>query len=1152
MAPLAVDVGVIPAKSYKQALMKDIKTQEKTLEELRATIEQLQAPVVAFHGQPTGQQPQGVVPVDNLEGNVGEETLGNFVTLAVDVGVMTDDGSTSTPAGWWSSDNLSGYTSVANGPVGAGGGINGQPLPDTESDNQAREFKKWNAIQKYKKSDSGSEAPWKSVYGPDRVKTRLKQTCATTECDRKVGMHCLECKKDFCESCRSPMSKDRCVHCLPVMLGIKGRVWGSGRESAGEVQISRQKRSRDPVENRVPVTRTARAPTIADCKVCKKAGKRGDDAKACSSCDALVHYDCLGKNQRECKVCIESRTCGQCDRPLSSAKSKKCSGKCGKRCHEACITSHGTCRTCAFESGAAAREVALVKAKEVIKSATDEPVELENGTAFLNLPRNQLMALSVVESLLSHVGKLEWPYPVDFVSMSRVKALVSAWSTPGYALDTIKFTLAHCHGTEGSVEDHFVSLVFTTGNVEAADSLRPKCHPGLEPTLEAMGVPRGKRSISGNGAPLTSGLSCAETCVDNFLQLCLLGKLVEEPLLESGAFTSQEAFVTAVEQIHADGPPAPVSLVIPRRERMDERDTTVAMAVDEEMPIETCVLCHQLHEDIQGCPGCSRRVCPACHNAESCDSCRQVGVARDHAAVGNKVRRDDRSEASAQPRRSRPRKENPVAPPVPKVSAHGEGFPAVPPGGSKAATPAVLTEEGDAAPTPAVVPPPPPPPPRVRVNTKKVAPAPPVHRKSKVPVTGAPEGSTTNLPRNVAAKANANADAKKPAWGDAKERPKRYQRARGDIIVALKDHEAKTLEEKGFLMGTECLRRTPITLEAAQKKTSSKILQELLMLPLFVIPKAKSIAEALRKDSRRNHLYTLKDVLDALVRSEKNYQDLAEAMADGLNILARERKWVPTSVLTKAQSLYGVLERLDQYTNLKDEHEKRLTVKLRECGSIWDDVSKHWVLGVCGYEPSVDEVTVEGMTAILKPENTTLSTAALLILSWCTTGRPETWAKVLKDDLAMTFAKGGPGEADGYRVQVKFRHHKMAAKLGALVVPTLLPVEWAQKVFAWKEQTKECKYLFPITEWRRIKENLLLALRTQDPKWELRSLRRGSLSTMARAGVPYDTLKLFSLHTNDTMVTRYLRGGLHAGERNQKAFEAAKHLHPPTKEKSTQ
>ena len=65
-------------------------------------------------------------------------------------GVMTDDGSTSTPAGWWSSDNLSGYTSVANGPVGAGGGINGQPLPDTESDNQAREFKKWNAIQKYK------------------------------------------------------------------------------------------------------------------------------------------------------------------------------------------------------------------------------------------------------------------------------------------------------------------------------------------------------------------------------------------------------------------------------------------------------------------------------------------------------------------------------------------------------------------------------------------------------------------------------------------------------------------------------------------------------------------------------------------------------------------------------------------------------------------------------------------------------------------------------------------------------------------------------------------------------------------------------------------------------------------------------------------
>ena len=102
--------------------------------------------------------------------------------------------------------------------------------------------------------------------------------------------------------------------------------------------------------------------------------------------------------------------------------------------------------------------------------------------------------------------------------------------------------------------------------------------------------------------------------------------------------------------------------------------------------------------------------------------------------------------------------------------------------------------------------------------------------------------------------------------------------------------------------------------------------------------------------------------------------------------------------------------------------------------------------------------------AILKPENTKLSTAALLILSWCTTGRPETWAKVLKEDFNMTFTKGGPGQSDGYRVQVKFRYHKMAAKLGALVVPTLLPVEWAHKVSAWMKQTGECKYMFPITE----------------------------------------------------------------------------------------
>jgi hypothetical protein len=767
----------------------------------------------------------------------------------------------------------------------------------------------------------------------------------------------------------------------------------------------------------------------------------------------------------------------------------------------------------------------VAKAKKTLDKAASSPVKLDNGTAYLNLSRSRTFSLAVLESLLSHVAKQDWPHQVEFVSMSQVKEVVDAWKVTSPTKS--KFSVGHCHGKEGSYEDHFVSVVLPReGNALVADSLRPKLHPALEATLEAMGVPRGRRDFSKKGAPLTAGFTCSEACVDNYVQLCLLGELNDRPLLKSEDFRSQEAFVSAIDQIRSDGPPVTPTIAVPRPERVDVRDDAIAVAFDEVTPVESCALCAAQHTELQGCLGCGRRVCPKCRDDASCDKCKGIAAARNHAAVGTKARRDSHSDSSGRQRNKRQRTEKRTDAPAEVV---GDDVP-------------VRTM------APKAVPPPPPPPRRAKPPVVASAASPAL----KVPVTGEAKGGMANLPRPAAVKATSRADSKKPAWGDASDRPKRFQRKKGDAIVALSDHEAEALVAEGFMMGAECLHRTPMSPEAARKKTSSHILQKLLMMPRFVIPKAKILANAMKKDTRRGHLYLLKDVLDALVRNRRTYQDMGEAMADGLNTLAEERKWVPTSVLTKSQSLHGALERIGQYSNLKDDRGDGLKLKLSECGSVWADACKTWVLDVCGYEPSVGEVTVEGMTEILKIGNTRLSTAALLILCWCTTGRPETWSKVLKDDLTLTYVPGGPGETSGYQAMVRFRYHKMAHKIGARAVPTLLPVEWAKRVIAWKKETGSSKYLFPIKAWKSTTDELLQALRRQDPTWELRCLRRGSLSTMARAGVPYETLKLFSLHGNDTMMTRYLRGGLHAGERNQKAFEAAKHLHPVIKETSTQ
>ena len=117
-------------------------------------------------------------------------------------------------------------------------------------------------------------------------------------------------------------------------------------------------------------------------------------------------------------------------------------------------------------------------------------------------------------------------------------------------------------------------------------------------------------------------------------------------------------------------------------------------------------------------------------------------------------------------------------------------------------------------------------------------------------------------------------------------------------------------------------------------------------------------------------------------------------------------------------------------------------------------------------------------------------------------------------------------------------------------VPTLMPVEWMEKIIKWKELCPGNTYIFSANTFKKTKELLLDSLRNVewggDPKWETRGLRRGSLTAMAMAGVDYEDLKLFSLHTNDPMVTRYLKGGLHAKERHDRARAAAQHLIPPT------
>jgi integrase len=74
--------------------------------------------------------------------------------------------------------------------------------------------------------------------------------------------------------------------------------------------------------------------------------------------------------------------------------------------------------------------------------------------------------------------------------------------------------------------------------------------------------------------------------------------------------------------------------------------------------------------------------------------------------------------------------------------------------------------------------------------------------------------------------------------------------------------------------------------------------------------------------------------------------------------------------------------------------------------------------------------------------------------------------------------------------------------------------------------------------------DMLQTFRLADRTMEARSVRRGSLQTMAHAKVPLDTLMLYSGHTNEKTLLRYLGWGSSAGHRQQQMAAAGAVLVP--------
>ena len=334
----------------------------------------------------------------------------------------------------------------------------------------------------------------------------------------------------------------------------------------------------------------------------------------------------------------------------------------------------------------------------------------------------------------------------------------------------------------------------------------------------------------------------------------------------------------------------------------------------------------------------------------------------------------------------------------------------------------------------------------------------------------------------------------------------------------------------GFPTGSVGLRRVPISQEAIQKLSPvCKMLRELLALTHLLIPDQESIQQGVSGDQRRKHLYVLADILTILSKHEGTYNSLEDAMIDAVDALAKQRGWkAATTKVNYANCLYGALLRVDQYTNL------RWSRKMTE-SQVWKDAMKTWMRSALGHNPKATEINFAALERIIEKASSRVK--AWTLLSWASTGRPGNLFSLQKPDLHMSPMDKGWKTAIQWR-----RHHKTVDKVGAYTTHTWLTQAWYEIVQTHLSGLQS-EWVFPLKEKQAMWAELNLLVKEQNPDWDMRSFRRGSLSHLARNGIPLEELLQFSGHKNIPMLLRYLQYGLHAGHRAEKSAKAAQTFH---------
>ena len=337
----------------------------------------------------------------------------------------------------------------------------------------------------------------------------------------------------------------------------------------------------------------------------------------------------------------------------------------------------------------------------------------------------------------------------------------------------------------------------------------------------------------------------------------------------------------------------------------------------------------------------------------------------------------------------------------------------------------------------------------------------------------------------------------------------------------------------GFPAGSLRLRRAQLNKETRNLKDKVKDcrLKELISVQQFYLPLSAAVREGVSLAQRKVHLYTLMDLLDLLndPSMRQHYsKTFPVIMIEALVLMQRKRKWgAPTTMLTKASSLMGCLKRLQQYANLP-------SIDLLQ-SSEWMDAMKGWTKKATAHLPSLRELSLAQVKRILprlSPE-----CQVVLLIAWLHAGRVSNIFTLQAGDLH--FSKD-PKDPQGYRFSITWFRAKTSATIGAYTTHSWISEEGFKTLQAWTKNLRSQDWLLPQKLEHKLTKELRQAIRCEDPKADLRALRRGALQALAKANIDLEIVRVFSGHTTVQMLLRYLGRGLAAGKRSQEGAAAAK------------